>query len=171
MRIGAIALHCYPMRVCLQVPGGGPGPASWGTWSVQSCTETLHQFSSSTAGHGFRDFAFNLTAANEQCQASFDCQPDPWWAEVHWGGYAIGDGKAGVTNLIWSNGGLDPWHGGGFLTPHAGGADDGIHWFFMPEGAHHLDLRGPHPSDPANVTATREAEEAIIKGWIEDASA
>lgn len=150
------------------IPGGGPGPAAWGAWSVQSCTETLHQFASSAAGHGFRDFAFNLSAVNEQCQANFNSQPDPWWAEVHWGGYAIGDGKTGVTNLIWSNGGLDPWHGGGFLNPHAGGEDAGIHWFFMPEGAHHLDLRGPHPSDPANVTATREAEEAIIKGWIED---
>ena len=26
---------------------------------------------------------------------------------------------------------------------------------------------GPHPEDPANVTATRQAEEQIMQGWIE----
>ena len=31
----------------------------------------------------------------------------------------------------------------------------------------HSDLRGPHPQDPPDVTATREKEEAIIKGWID----
>jgi lysosomal Pro-X carboxypeptidase len=70
-----------------------------------------------------------------------------------------------VTHLIWSNGGLDPWHGGGFLHPFAN--TDDLHWFFMPLGAHHLDLRGPHPEDPPNVTATRAAEEDILRGWIE----
>jgi len=77
-----------------------------------------------------------------------------------------------VTNLIWSNGGLDPWHGGGFLWNTLNKHEEGreIHRFFMPHGAHHLDLRGPHPSDPPNVTATRVEQEAIIKGWIESAA-
>lgn len=56
-----------------------------------------------------------------------------------------------------------------FLRPIADGKSRGLHWFFMPEGAHHLDLRGPHPSDPSNVTATRAAEQAIIREWIEAA--
>lgn len=36
-----------------------------------------------------------------------------------------------------------------------------------PTGAHHLDLRGPHQADPPNVTRTREREEEIIWGWIQ----
>lgn len=97
------------------IPGGGPGPASWGSWGYQSCTETLHQFSSMRKGHGFRDFSFDMAKARDECLSTFDVTPDPWWSENHFGGYAIGDGLAGATNLIWSNGGLDPWHGGGLV--------------------------------------------------------
>eukprot|EP01043_Picozoa_sp_COSAG02_P043389 COSAG02_NODE_3775_length_6252_cov_3.764505_5_plen_72_part_00 len=52
--------------------------------------------------------------------------------------------------VIWSNGLLDPWHGGGFLTP--GSASSGNHWVHMRSGAHHVDLRGPHPDDPPDIT-------------------
>lgn len=147
------------------IPGGGPGPASWGPWGYQSCTETLHQFSSAKNGHGFRDFNFDMEAAAQTCEQLYSVRPNPVWAEQRWGGFHIGDGETGVTHLIWSNGGLDPWHGGGFLRPFNN--TDDLHWFFMPQGAHHLDLRGPHPEDPPNVTATRAAEEQILRGWIE----
>lgn len=40
----------------------------------------------------------------------------------------------------------------------------------MKLGAHHLDLRGPDAADPEEVTAARELEEKIIRGWIDDAS-
>ena len=40
----------------------------------------------------------------------------------------------------------------------------------MERGAHHLDLRGPHPEDPPEVTAARAKEEAIIRGWIDAAA-
>lgn len=162
----------YDGKQCLDgegqggIPGGGPGPASWGPWGYQSCTETLHQFSSVTSAHGFRDFTFSYDDAAQACQRYYQVQPNPRWAEQRWGGFHIGDGATGVTHLIWSNGGLDPWHGGGFLRSFPN--SDELHWFFMPQGAHHLDLRGPHPEDPANVTATRAAEEEILRGWIEN---
>ena len=40
----------------------------------------------------------------------------------------------------------------------------------MKRGAHHLDLRGPDAADPEEVTAARELEENIIRGWIDSAS-
>ena len=46
--------------------------------------------------------------------------------------------------------------------------ESGNHWIMMPNGAHHLDLRAPHDDDPADVTAARKREEAIIWGWITD---
>ena len=38
----------------------------------------------------------------------------------------------------------------------------------MKSAAHHLDLRGSDPSDPADVTSTREQEASIINGWLAD---
>ena len=38
----------------------------------------------------------------------------------------------GVNHVIWSNGLLDPWHGGGFLKP--GDPRSGNHWVLMPNG-------------------------------------
>ena len=64
---------------------------------------------------------------------------------------------------------VEPWlsgiGGGGFLVPPADADATGNHWISMPHGAHHLDLRGPHPDD---VTAARQQEEEIIWGWIAD---
>ena len=37
----------------------------------------------------------------------------------------------------------------------------------MKNAAHHLDLRGPHPDDPPDVSATRTQEEQVIRGWID----
>ena len=38
----------------------------------------------------------------------------------------------------------------------------------MPKGAHHLDLRGPHPADPPDVSACRAQEERIMLGWLQE---
>jgi lysosomal Pro-X carboxypeptidase len=54
------------------------------------------------------------------------------------------------------------------LDPNHQGHEESLPVLIMPQGAHHLDLRGPHPSDPANVTATRALQEQILKKWIDE---
>ena len=142
------------------IPGGGPGPPSWGSWSYQSCTETLHQFSA----RGLRNFTFSMQAANEACEKYYGVVPRPAWTEMHFGGYAIGDGLTGASNIIFSNGLLDPWHGGGFLKQ----TKESLPVLIMPHGAHHLDLRGSHADDPPDVTETRQIECQIMEGWIRE---
>jgi hypothetical protein len=145
----------------------------------------LHEFSS----RGIRDYTFDLdTSGNKPCAdlfptgsssssgnvpstaatASPDVQPDVGALTRRFGGYNLGDGLTGVGHVIWSNGLLDPWHGGGFLAAPPGGDTEGNHWVMMPSGAHHLDLRGPDPADPADVTEARQYEEGVIRGWIDE---
>lgn len=150
------------------VPGDGPGPGPWG-W--QSCTENLHEFSA----RGLRNYTFDIErSARAPCRELFNGTVTPATSALadRFGGYKIP--FSGVTNLIWSNGGLDPWHGGGFLPwgfPNASGSEAlSNHRIFMPNAAHHLDLRGPHPDDPPDVTNARILEEKLIAGWIAEAS-
>lgn len=162
MVIGYDGKNCLPT---LQegpggVPGDGPGSDSWG---YQSCTETLHGFSA----RGFRNYTFSYEVSGvETCKRLYNgtVRPDMDSLTRRYGGYKLGDGLAGITNIIWSNGLLDPWHGGGFLKPRANDREN--HWFLLAKGAHHLDLRGPHPEDPAELTAVRKAEEAILQKWL-----
>lgn len=146
-------------------PGDGPGPGSWG-W--QSCTETLHGFSARV----LRNYTFNYVASAAECLALYgkEVQPDMAALARRYGGYALADGSAGATRLIWSHGTLDPWHGW-FRNVSAPPAGSDVHHILMEGAAHHLDLRGSRPEDPPSVTRARRLEAEIIHGWIVAASA
>ncbi|CAM9481871.1 unnamed protein product, partial [Ectocarpus fasciculatus] len=146
------------------IPGDGPGLGAWG---YQSCTETLHQFSS----RGIRDYQFDMQqSALDPCNEIWQVAPDTKAFKLRYGGYDLGDGKTEITNIIWSNGLLDPWSGGGFLPQYApeDAAARGMYYFIIQKGAHHLDLRGPHPEDPLEVTLVRKREEDIMWGWVQE---
>ena len=155
------------------VPGDGPGKGSWG---YQSCTETLHMFSShGSEGGGLRQYSFDLQGSIEICKKTWgaDAIPDVKKLSSEYGGYKLGDGLTNITNIIWSLGELDPWSGGCFRSSHwipgeKERQDRSVHFLSMPNGAHHLDLRGDHPADPTDIRATRKIEEKILWGWIED---
>ena len=68
--------------------------------------------------------------------------------------------------LIFSNGLLDPWSSGGILRSVSGSVVS----LLIPEGAHHLDLRGSNPKDPASVVSARKMERQFIKKWIGQAN-
>ncbi|XP_065184576.1 dipeptidyl peptidase 2-like [Sycon ciliatum] len=69
----------------------------------------------------------------------------------------------GASNLIFSNGDLDPWRYGGVY-----GTDlpSTVYPIIVKGGAHHLDLRGSDKRDPATVTAARDVEKLIIADWL-----
>ncbi|KAJ0039637.1 hypothetical protein Pint_27828 [Pistacia integerrima] len=66
------------------------------------------------------------------------------------------------SNIIFSNGLLDPWSGGSVLH----NISDTIVALVTEEGAHHIDLRPSTPEDPAWLIEQRETEIKLIEGWI-----
>ena len=74
-----------------------------------------------------------------------------------------------LSNVIWSNGKRDPWHGGGLIR--GSDAVPGGAVFVMETTAHHQDLRLPTSKDPPELTKVRAEEEAIIRRWIAEAVA
>mmetsp|Transcript_155910 Transcript_155910/g.499861 ORF Transcript_155910/g.499861 Transcript_155910/m.499861 type:complete len:491 (-) Transcript_155910:222-1694(-) len=146
-------------------PGDGSGPGAWG-W--QSCTETLHSFSARV----LRNYTFDFKASASECSALYGISlapPDTGLLARRYGGFALADGSAGVSRLIWSHGTLDPWHGW-FRQMAQPSAQSDVHHFLMEGSAHHLDLRTPNPDDPPDVTAARRRMKEIIHGWFQEAS-
>ena len=84
--------------------------------------------------------------------------------------------EANFTNIIWSNGALDPWSGGG-VYPEGGSAmgpmvqnltaDGSSVSLIIDLGAHHLDLFFPTPNDPPSALSVRIIEEKMIDQWVE----
>ena len=162
---------CYPTleEGPGNVPGDGPGAGAWG---YQSCTETLHLFSShGKEDGGIRQYNFDWEEVSKICDeywGEYEVQPNPHIFTQRYGGYKIGDGLVDVSNIIFSVGALDPWGGGCFHAESApeDAEERGLYFFNINEGAHHLDLRGPHEDDPKQLTDIRSKEEDIIKNWI-----
>lgn len=151
------------------IPGDGPGAGSWG---YQSCTETMHQFSSvaRNANHlGLRHFNYTEEADDliRLCRDLYNVVPNTNSLAARYGGFDI---AKTMSNTIFSAGALDPW-GGAALMARAGGdkaVQRGVYFIWMQNAAHHLDLRGFHQADPPDVVAARLREESIIVGWIKD---
>eukprot|EP00457_Paulinella_chromatophora_P005760 gb/GEZN01005777.1/.p1 GENE.gb/GEZN01005777.1/~~gb/GEZN01005777.1/.p1 ORF type:complete len:564 (-),score=50.62 gb/GEZN01005777.1/:63-1691(-) len=137
-------------------PGDGPGTGGWG---YQSCTETLHQFSA----RGWRDWRFNISWADQTCENIWGARPDVSWLEQNYGNL---EGLYENSNLILSGGLLDPWSAYYDRIIDVSRLPSSVSLLTLPQGAHHLDLRGPNPADPPDVSATRKAEAKIIWSWI-----
>lgn len=68
------------------------------------------------------------------------------------------------SNIIFSNGDLDPWHTGGLLY----NVTDKCISIYIKDSAHHLDLRTPNEADPVTVVEARNIEKVWIKKFIDE---
>ena len=68
------------------------------------------------------------------------------------------------SNIVFSNGDLDPWGSAGILEPNS--ANPSIIPVPVIGGAHHLDLRPDHRLDPPGVKEARNKEVFAISHWI-----
>ena len=67
-----------------------------------------------------------------------------------------------VSNIFFSNGGLDPWQSGSVLET----VNESVLAIVMKDAAHHLDLRTPNPNDPESVVKGRQYEKNVILQWL-----
>ncbi|WIA14666.1 hypothetical protein OEZ85_003168 [Tetradesmus obliquus] len=150
---------------CL-APGSGPSPESdedANFWDYQWCTEMVMPASKDGVSDMFYKDTFNFSAAVENCKRTWGVAPrSKSWPVTQWGGRNIAAG----SNIVFSNGLLDPWHGGGVMDD----VSKSLVAVVIPEGAHHLDLMFSHPLDPPSVLAARRTQLRRIKHWIKQAA-
>ena len=143
----------------------GTGDLDGYGWNILACNQLAMPI-----GYGkdsmFIEQAFDFDTYTTWCQTSFGLTPDYDWALRYFGGFNIDKDFLALTNIIMSNGELDPWRAGG-LNKNVTVDGTGIA-LYIESGAHHLDLRPPNTADPATVTAARDLEMTNIKKWIAD---
>ncbi|KAG8307505.1 hypothetical protein J6590_020635 [Homalodisca vitripennis] len=127
-------------------------------WQYQACTEMVMPMCADGRYDMFEPSEWNLTEYAQNCYKAYKATPQPWLVKNLYGGKNIHT----ASNIIFSNGLLDPWSSGGVLRNVSATAQAII----MPDTAHHLDLRSSNPNDPMSVIIVRRYYRYIIRYWI-----
>lgn len=130
-------------------------------WDVLACNQLAMPVSDGPDSM-FVQKTFDYTQYTADCQKNYGLTPDYEWAFRTFGGNKTQD-FAHLSNIIFSNGELDPWR--------SGGVTDFINiklpYFIIKGGAHHLDLREPTSADVgSDVEWVRGQEAVLIENWI-----
>lgn len=130
------------------------------SYRFQTCNELM----SATCGNGVSDMFFpytwNASAERERCREEFGISPDFYRTIMLYGG----DSFETASNIIFSNGELDPWAALGVLEP----PNEAVVALLIPGAAHHADMRFRRPTDPPALTRARNIERDYIRKWIRE---
>jgi dipeptidyl-peptidase-2 len=143
---------------CADQSGCGTG-ASGHAWDFQACTELIWFLNTNNVTDMFPPRNWTHPDLVDYCKKVYDVIPRPEWLLQE---YGSGNISSSASHIIFSNGLLDPWHVGGFLT----NLSDTLPAVVIAEGAHHLDLRASNPQDPQSVIDARLQEVAYLKQWL-----
>ncbi|KAG6490763.1 hypothetical protein ZIOFF_052073 [Zingiber officinale] len=140
-------------------------PHGMSGWDWQACTEMVMPMSSNKDNSMFPEFDFDYAAYRDECVRDYGVRPRPRWITTEFGGHDIKITlmKFG-SNIIFSNGLLDPWSGGSVLQ----NISDSIIALVTELGAHHIDLRAATDEDPEWLVEQRYSEIELIKGWLSE---
>ena len=108
--------------------------------------------------------AWDEAAYNQTCVDNYGITPAYNWAWDTFGGVDVAKDFRQYSNIVFSNGDLDPWY--------AGGVTKFVSWNLPYQiirgGAHHLDLRAPNAADIEDVIWVRRQHMDLMRQWIGD---
>ncbi|KAI8437941.1 hypothetical protein MSG28_010609 [Choristoneura fumiferana] len=129
-------------------------------WDYQACTEMVMPMCTTGQNDMFEPRPWNFTSYSKACYDKYKVYPKEGFARIQYGG----DKLDAASNIVFSNGLLDPWAGGGILNS----ISSSVKAVVILNGAHHLDLMPANPSDPENVKLARGIHKDNIRTWISE---
>ncbi|KAL7014675.1 hypothetical protein ACKWTF_016055 [Chironomus riparius] len=128
-------------------------------WDFQACTEMVMPMCTTGSTDMFVPKKWDFAEYSTDCFKKFKVYPRERAAICQYGAFKFDM----LSNVIFSNGLLDPWSGGGVLRTQS----DAVTVVILPEGAHHLDLREDNKADPASIKATRTYYLKTFREWVD----
>lgn len=126
----------------------GTGDLDGYGWNILACNQLAMPI-----GYGpdsmFVETPFDYDGYEKMCQDNYGLTPDWTWPLRYFGGFNIDKDFLALSNIVMSNGELDPWTAGG-LNKNVTADGSGIA-LYIENGAHHLDLRLPTSEDPQTL--------------------
>ena len=127
-------------------------------WGYLACTETYLPMAQ--RGMWWPHFPPNLQGDIEACKQQWGVNLRPNWPRIHWGGNVSFEMS---SNIIFSNGLVDPWHALGLHAKPPGSQSVAV---IIPGAAHHEDLRAPDANDSNYLTLGRQQEATYLNTWM-----
>lgn len=135
-----------------------------GNWDYQYCTEFMMPFSSrSESDFFFPPTEFSRAETAQKCSDKYNVTTQTSEPVVRYGGYAAVEA---TSNIVFSNGDLDPWTAFGVDCNRIACGHD-VSSILIEGGAHHLDLMFANPADPESVVNARKNEVDAIHRWTD----
>ncbi|CAH1969985.1 unnamed protein product [Acanthoscelides obtectus] len=138
--------------------GDPDGPIDADGWNFQSCTEMIMPMCSKD-NDMFENYSWDFKTYSDTCFKNYQVRPRS--EEIPILKYGGKDIKS-ASNIVFSNGLMDPWSGGGVLS----NVSSTVVVIIIPDGAHHIDLRGHNNLDPDTVKIARQFHVRHIQKWL-----
>uniref|UniRef100_A0A158P993 Lysosomal Pro-X carboxypeptidase n=1 Tax=Angiostrongylus cantonensis TaxID=6313 RepID=A0A158P993_ANGCA len=166
---GKLQHNCIDPTVC-----GDMATASLGeglAWPWQECSEMIINMCSKG---GKNDFFWDECKSNSTNLLASVCKymfKSFNWTTANWNIDAVptlyGLTVQDASNIILTQGHLDPWSAGGYKASSPDNRNDhGIYVVEIPGSAHHLDLRKPNSCDPNTIKNARYQIVQILECWV-----
>ncbi|CAG9759251.1 unnamed protein product [Ceutorhynchus assimilis] len=128
-------------------------------WNFQSCTDMIMPMCS-TDTDMFENSAWDFQQFSDDCYKQFSVRPRNEEVPIlEFGGTEIET----ASNIVFSNGLLDPWSSGGVIK----NISSQVLSILIPDGAHHVDLRAANPLDTESFKTARQFHEKQINKWLD----
>ncbi|GFY71245.1 lysosomal Pro-X carboxypeptidase [Trichonephila inaurata madagascariensis] len=128
--------------------------------NYQECTEMVSPECSTGTTDMFEPKSWDFNEFSLECWKKFNVKPNENVSYIMYGGKDI----TASSNIIFTNGRLDPWYGGGILQS----LSDTLIAIVIEDAAHHLDLRSSNAADPDSVKNARYTIKKWIYKWISE---
>jgi len=138
----------------------------WRQWIWQTCTE-FGWYQTTNQESGVYGHTLPLEFFEQWCQDAFGpefthemMEKSVAASNIEYGGY-----EPSVSNVVFVQGSIDPWHAMGVLEDLHEGAPS----IYITGTSHCADMYPDKSSDPEELTAARLRIGGLVKGWVENA--